>query len=976
MDERWREVERIYLAALEREKSARRAFLAEACAGDESLRREVESLLAQDDQAGNFLESPAIDAAVERLVADGSLSGSSTPLELGAMVAHYRLTGKLGEGGMGEVYRARDTKLQRDVALKILPEAMARDAQRMARFEREAQVLASLNHPNIAAIYGLEESNGICALVMELVEGKTLAERIHGLAGADSRTVPVDEVLTIAKQIAEALEYAHERGVIHRDLKPANVKITPEGTVKVLDFGLAKVLSPQDSAAALDPANSPPLNAMATQEGMLLGTAAYMSPEQAKGQRADRRADIWAFGCVLYEMLAGKETFEGETMSDVLAAVIRAEPDWTAIPESTPPPIQSLVRRCLQKDHRQRLQAIGDARITIEEALTGADSVAAVYDRRRSAQEKSGPGRTRLQRIVPWVIAGLLAGASITVVVLWKLAAPVSQDIAASFYIPPPPNTAFAEFGFVAGPVVVSPDGRQLAFSATDASGVTRLYVRPLASDNAQAIAGTEDATRPFWSPDGSFLGFFADQKLKTVNLANKNVVALADASCPDIGGVWSPSGTILFAPRCHGPLDGIPSSGGTPSPVTNPGSGKEVLGSPFFLPDGQRFLYMSTSGPSAPGSIWMGSLSSSERKLVLKGASSPEFASGYLMFLRDNRVFAQTFDPSTGVLTGEARAIADAQAFSVSTNGVLAYQGGSLEGRLEWFDRRGNPLGSVGPVAEYQAAKISPDGTHVLADVVNPQSKSWDIWSYPAAGGPGTRLTFQPGVKAFAVWSPNGKYIAYSCQPGGKEGICRKPADGSGAEETLTTFGAGVSRVNVVDWSPDGHYLTFDEFVTGAQGSEDWILPLLGNHKPFRVTAVSAGEYDGHFSPDGRWLAYFSFETGRPQIYVVPFPGPGGKFQISQNGGWLVRWDKKGHLYFLSLGNRLMEADLATSAASLHVIAIRSLFQMSLPSFAASFFDVSANGNRFLVITSADPSASQSIGVLLNWPSKLKGNE
>jgi serine/threonine protein kinase len=988
MDEHWQEIERIYHAARELDKSARAEFLAKACGGDPALRREVESLLAQADEAGSFLETPAIEVAAESLAMEKQLSGPAKPaLEPGAMVAHYRLAGKLGEGGMGEVYRARDTKLQRDVALKILPQAMVHDAERMARFKREAQVLASLNHPNIAAIHGLEESNGIHALVMELAEGETLGDHISVAAGlsparaglkagstTDGRRSPMttDEALPIAKQIAEALEYAHEHGVIHRDLKPANVKITPEGTVKVLDFGLAKVMSPQDSSTAMDPNISPSLSALATQIGMLLGTAAYMSPEQAKGQRVDRRCDIWAFGCVLFEMLSGRKAFEGETISDVLASVIKSGPNWNVLPNTTPASLQLLIRRCLVKDPKQRLRDIGDARIAIEEALSShAEELSALPTGSAMQHE---PKRLPY-RALPWAVAGLLAVVLMTVVALWKFSTPAPQDFPVSLYIPPPPNTTLHEFGFSAGPVAVSPDGRQLAFSATDDSGVTKLYVRPLASDAAQAVAGTKDAARPFWSPDGGSLGFFADQKLKKVNLANGNVEVLADTSCPD-GGAWSPDGTIVFKPRCQEPLNEIPSSGGSPSPATKLGSGESGHGSPAFLPDGRHFLFVSSSSSSTPSSIWMASLGSIERKQVLKSAHLPQFSSGHLLFLRDNRVFAQSFNPSTGLLAGEARAIADAQAFSVSTNGVLAYQGGTMQGRLEWFDRSGNPLGGVGPVAEYQAAKISPDGTHILADVVDRTSNSWDLWSYPAAGGPGTRLTFGPGPKNFSVWSPDGKYIAYSCQPDGKAGICRKPADGSGKEETLFAFGAGVSHVNVVDWSTDGRYISFNEFGTGDPGVGTWILPLSGGRKPFQVAAVSAAQYDGGFSPDGRWLAYFSYEAGRPEVYVVPFPGPGGKFQISQNGGWLARWDKKGHLYILTMGNRLMEADLATSGASLQVKALHPLFQLSLPSYPDPLFDVTADGSRFLVITSADPNASRSVGVLLDWESRLKGKE
>jgi eukaryotic-like serine/threonine-protein kinase len=881
-------------------------------------------------------------------------------LNSGSRLGSYEIHAAIGAGGMGEVYRARDAKLGRDVALKVLPEAFARDAERMARFQREAKVLASLNHSNIASIYGLEDSGATHALVMELVEGPTLADRIT------QGPISIDEALRIAKQICEALEYAHERGIVHRDLKPANVKVTTDDVVKVLDFGLAKAI--EGDASSMDMANSPTISRMATMQGVLLGTAAYMSPEQAKAKPVDRRADIWAFGCVLYEMLTGTMAFNGETVTDTLAAVIKEEPDWSQLPSTTPTRVRVLLQRCFQKDPKQRLQAIGDARISIDEVLSGkAPEPSSV-----AAAPASAPV---WRRALPWV-GGALAGSLVAGLVIWKFAAPAPQAFPVLSYIPPPQNTTFRDFGFSPGPVVVSPDGRQLAFSATDEDGITKLYLRPLDAGKAQAIAGTEDAGAPFWSPDGGSLGFFADQKLKTVNLANGNVQVLGDASCA-LGGAWSSSGTILFAPNCAGPLDKIPSSGGKPSPATALESEETAQESPAFLPDGLHFLYVSACpyAGTCSSSVWIDSLGSSEQKLVLKDATSPRFASGHLLFIRDNRVFAQAFDPAADKLSGEATAVAEALNYSVSATGVLAYQGGTLKGRMEWFDRSGNLLGSVGPVAEYLSVGLSPDGKRILAEVDDPQSNSSDLWLYPASGGVGTRLTFGPGNKEFAVWSPDGKYIAYTCQPDGKPGICRKLANGSGTEDKVFTFGSGISEPLVVDWSPDGRYLSLNEKVTKALRTETVILPLFGDGKPFQVASVRTQQYGGAFSPDGHWLAYFSYESGRPEVYVVPFPGPGGKFQISQNGGWNEKWDKKGHLYFLSIGNRLMEADMTTSGGSVLLKAIQPLFQLSLPSFADPIVDVSADGSRFLVITSSDPNASRSIGLLLDWQGKLEDN-
>jgi Tol biopolymer transport system component len=918
-----------------------------------------------------------------RCVWPGCIIAPTMALVKGSRLGPYEVLDALGAGGMGEVYRARDTKLGREVALKVLPEEFAADAERMGRFEREAKLLASLNHPNIATIHGMEESGEVRALVMELVPGQTLAELLMTSAGTPGRVMPLDEALPIAKQIADGLEFAHERGIVHRDLKPANVKVTPDGVVKILDFGLAKAL--EGDTTAKDPSSSPTMSRLATQAGIILGTASYMSPEQAKGKTVDRRADIWAFGCVLHEMLSGRKPFEGETVTDILAGVVRAEPDWTALPADVASRIRDLLRRCLEKDAKQRLRDIGEARITIEEVISG-DTGASQEPARGEAAPGHDPSR---RRAVAWAVAGLLAGALIASLLFWKFATSAPEMSPVLAYIPPPPNTTFRDFGFGAGPVVVSPDGKQLAFSATDENGVTKLWVRPLASDKAQAIAGTEDAASPFWSPDGRSLGFFADENLKTVNLANGNVQALADARCYGAGGAWSADGTVLFTPRCTGPLNRISPAGGKPVPATKIESGEIGQQTPAFLPDGRHFLYVSESPSDSSPSIWMGSLGSSDPKLVLEGASSPEFVDGDLLFTRDNRVFAQPFDPATGKLAGEARVLAQAQSYSASSE-VLAFQGGTQSGRMEWFDRSGNPLGSVGPVAVYDSVRISPGGerilaevdnprgARILAEVDNPESNSSDLWSYPASGGVGTRLTFGPGRKSFPVWSPDGKYIAYECQPDGKQGICRKPANGSGAEERLFTFGNGMSRNigGVIDWSPDGRYLSFNENVTKTSFTELSVLPLFGDRKPFQPAAVSASQYDGVFSPDGRWIEYFSYESGRPEVYVVPFPGPGGKFQISQNGGWNCAWDKKGNLYYMSMGNRLMEAELTTAGGSVQVKAIHPLFQLNIPSFKDRFFDVSADGSRFLVVTSPDPNASRTIGTLLNWQSKLKGNK
>ncbi|MGH9704613.1 MAG: protein kinase domain-containing protein, partial [Candidatus Acidiferrales bacterium] len=711
--------------------------------------------------------------------------------------------------------------------------------------------------------------------------------------------------------------------------------------------------------------SSPTISRMATQAGLILGTAAYMSPEQAKGKSVDRRADIWAFGCVLFEKLSGKQTFGGETTTDILAAVVRGEPDWKQLPGAVPQQVRNLLERCLKKEPKQRLQSMGDARIAIEEILAGEETPEIL---KPSIFKRFG-----ISERIAWLLFLALSLVDIGFAVWGQLRRSPQEGLPVLAYIPPPPGTSFRAFGFSAGPVAVSPDGARLAFSATDQNGVTKLWIRPLGSSESAAVSGTDDAAAPFWSPDSRSVAFFADSKLKSVELDNGNIQVLSDTTCTNSNGAWGKGGTILYTPHCQGPLNQISSSGGMPHPVTKFEEGEFRYESPAFLPDGKHFVF-ATSDKDHVHTIWAASLDSTEKKLVLKDADSPEYSSGYLLFVGSGkRVFAQQFDPGSSKLSGSAIALAESTEYSVSTNGVLAYQGGSDRGRMEWYDRSGNPIGTVGQPGLYYSAKISPDGTRVLANNGDVNSRASDLWVFPASGDVGTRLTFGPGSKAWAVWSPDGKYVGYSCFPGGKTGLCRKPADGSGAEEVLYTLNDDANNAAVVDWSPDGRYLCFDEHSVKNSLWQNWSLPLSGDRKPFQAAPAAADQFDGNFSPDGRWLAYFSYESGRPEAYVVPFPGPGGKFQISQSGGWLTRWDTKNRLYFLTMGNRLMEADLSVNEKSLQVKSIRPLFQLTVPSFEAPFFDVSPDGNRFLVITAADPNASQSITVLLNWEPKLK---
>ncbi|HXH51111.1 MAG TPA: protein kinase, partial [Terriglobia bacterium] len=909
--ERWREIERLCHAALEQDASARAEFLAKACAGDDDLRREVESLLRQAEPASSFLEKPAIEMATVVLAKEKQLSDPSKPtLERGTLIAHYRLTGKIGEGGMGEVYRAHDTKLQRDVALKILPQIMAQDAERMARFEREAQVLASLNHPNIAAIHGLEESNGIDALVMELVEGETLAERISVAAGfspagaalkagattREPRGLPYDDALPIAKQIAEALEYAHERGIIHRDLKPANVKITPEGTVKVLDFGLAKVLG-GTGVSPVHGQDAHATTASMTEPGTLLGTAAYMSPEQAKGLRVDRRCDIWAFGCVLYEMLAGKKAFEGETISDVLASVIKSDPEWEAIPETTPPSIQRLIRRCLIKDPKQRLRDIGDARITIEETI-GGTGVSPVENHGQDAHA------TRpLRRALPWALVGLVSVALIAVVFLWRSATPPPQPVM-RFTVAPPENATLPDEGEMS----LSTDGRRLAFVAkAGPNAPTVLWIRSLDALTARPIQGTDGANGPFWSPDGNYLGFYSNGKLEKVAVSGGPPQTLCDAD--GWGATWNKSGVIVFTNR--GRLFRVPETGGTPTLVAAPDRARheDHYQRPRFLPDGRHFLFLIDSASSAAGSrfsIGIGSLDSREvERLSATGSNAVYVPPGYLLYLNHARLMARPFDARELKFTGQAVPIVEGRGmgglggygrFAVSRAGVLAYRTGADAplSQMVWVNRQGKKLGTVGEPGVYLGPAISPDGAQLAVGRGEPDNS--DIWVYDLKRGTASRLTFNPAFDGGPVWSADGNQIFFTSSRRGEADIYQKSANGMGGTQPVYVSRQRFKGMN--DLSRDGHYAIYGS----GPGTELWILPLFGRKIPSEFIQGNFRAYQARISPNGQYVAYTSNETGRSEVFVQTFPQHRGKWQFSTGGGTEPRWRGDGkELFYLN---------------------------------------------------------------------------
>jgi Tol biopolymer transport system component len=748
--ERWQKIEQLYHAALEREESQRAAYLHEVCAGDDALRREVESLLAQEKRRDGFLESPAMEVAARAMAKDSPQSLK------GQQLGSYKIVSLVGAGGMGEVYQAHDTKLGRDVAIKVLPAAFVHDVDRLARFQREARMLAALNHPNIATIHGLEQSDGVHYLVMELVPGHTLAERVS------SGGLKIEEALKLGVQITEALEAAHEKGVIHRDLKPANVKVTPDGRVKVLDFGLAKAFA---GDFGQDLSSAATLSAMGTEEGMVLGTPAYMSPEQARAKPVDKRTDIWAFGCVLYELLTGKRAFRGETVSDTIAAVLEREPNWGALPPATPAKIRDLLRRCLQKESQHRLRDIGDARIEIEEA----SAAPAMPEPAATLKGVRVLGRRAL--IVG--VGALLLVAIVTGLAIWNLKpAPTAPPKPVSrFTITLPPGEQLSAQDYAA--MALSPDGTHLAYVATQ-GGTQQLYLRAMDSLEAtKPIPGTEGAVSPFFSPDGQWLGFFARGKLKKVSVSRGSALTLGDAKNPR-GGSWGGQGTIAFAPAAVSVLQQVSDTGDTLQPLTHLEKGENSHRWPEFLPGGKAVLF--AAGTSAANwsnaQVVVQPAGTGERRNLIQAGMYPRYApSGHLVYAQGGSLMAVPFDPQRLAITGAAvpvvegvlQSTANGNAqYTFSATGSLVYVSGGVQAtqlRLVWVSRNGAEQPLAAPARTYQIPRLSPDGRRIAVGIAEQESQTW---LYDLSREALTRLTSEGNSNQAPAWTPDGKRIAF----------------------------------------------------------------------------------------------------------------------------------------------------------------------------------------------------------------------
>ncbi len=881
---------------------------------------------------------------------------------VGTTISHYKVIEKIGQGGMGEVYRAEDTNLSREVAIKVLPEQFTQDPQRLARFEREAKLLASLNHPNIAAIHSFEHADDVHFLVLELVPGETLQERVA------KGPLPVEETLEVCRQIAEGVEAAHEKGVIHRDLKPANVKVTPEGKVKILDFGLAKAF--EEETPVSDISQSPTLTQEMTQAGVILGTAAYMSPEQAKGEPVDKRADIFAFGCVLYELLTGKRTFDGKTITETLGAIIHKEPDWAALPRTTPWRIRELLRRCLTKDAHDRLRDIANVRVEIKIALTEPTTVSPT-----GVVSTAQPALWRT--IVPWSIAVAAVVIAISIA-FWRSPQPLS-----------PPSTRFAITPSLAAlantqgsDLAISAEGRHVLYKANTERGI-QLYLHSLDDLVDRPIPGTDrtDALgSPFFSPDGKSVAFFEGGKLKKVSLAGGSPITLCDAAGFLLSGSWGPDDTIVFSGGTD--LYRVSASGGEPEILATPDLDKGETGysAPHILPGGKGVLFNLAPGPAGVFSrqIAVLSLEGEKQKILIEDGRQAKYletghlvyeqaATGNLMAVRfDLDTFEVMGDP-VPVLQGVRQSPPGQVDYALSEKGTLVYvPQQQYEQSLVWVDRKGTESLITQEELSFGSPRISPDGKQVALAIAGEGTQN--IWIYDLEGESLRRLTFGSG--SVETWSPDGKWIIFQrVDEDGRRTISRKLADGSGPVEQLTV---PVSRGQQPhSLTPDGRILAF-----GGGDGDIWMLPMEGDREPQRFITSPNNECCEKFSPDGKWLAYVSDELGLDQVYVGPFPNPTDvKWLVSEEGGGQPVWSPDGTELFYRNGDRMVAVSVQTEPTFRRgrpEVLFEGTYVSSRFISGYQYYDISRDGQRFLMIKAEEGSTAQ-INVVLNWFEELK---
>ncbi|CAN5852268.1 hypothetical protein BH24ACI5_BH24ACI5_10210 [soil metagenome] len=971
--ERWRHITEIFHATLARDPERREAFLGEACGADPALRREIESLLAAHHSAGAFGDTP--------------VAVPGPQLEPGTWLGPYRIDSLLGVGGMGEVYRAHDPRLGRAVAIKILPSDIPSHPERLARFEREARLLASLNHPHIGAIYGVEESNVGRALVMELVEGEDLAERLA------RGPIPLVEALPIARQIAEALEAAHEQGIIHRDLKPANIKVREDGTVKVLDFGLAKALDAASSASTTA-TGSPTLSAEMMPSGAIMGTAAYLSPEQAHRKAATKRSDIWAFGVVFCEMLTGTPLYTGESAAQTLADLMGREADVSALPATTPTAMRALIERCLTRDPRNRLQAIGEARIAIERALAQPVTDIPVRAQSGTAGTARYAPRASRQPVLPWALVLALGGVGLMWWAPWRTApSPVplllAMELGVDASLPIGRHDVLA----------ISPDGRVVAFVAWKSPDATpQLYVRrldELDKPQSTALQGTDGAQGPFFSPDGQQIAFFAGGKLRRIAAAGGTPVTVCDVP-NGRGGAWGENGRIVFAPDV-GPgvaLWHVPSEGGEAEPLVALAADEWGQRYPQVLPDGRGVLY---TAPDRPGGANNANLvvqpfPSGARKVILRGGYHGRYlASGHLVYLHGGVLFAAPFDLDRLQQTGPATSVIDAVTsnmhtgsahFAASETGTLVYSPGpTIEdgAQIQWIDRAGNPTPLWATPTNWFNIHLSPDGRRLAMDVFSGPTS--DIWIYDSVRGTATPLTRHSAEDMKAVWTPDGRGVVFnSNRDNSALNLYWQRADGTGEAHRLTE---SKSSQWPVSWHPGGRLLAVEE-ENAQTGWDLTMIPMEGDNASGWKAGTPAvflnsrfAEKEPNFSPDGRWVAYQSNETGRDEVYVRPLHGRGDGWQISTGGGNFPTWSRTRRELFYGFRGQLMVAAYAVEGD-----AFRAEMPRAVPNGQyddhnpARMFDLHPDGERFAVAPAAhreDGTKRDRVVVILNFFDELR---
>jgi serine/threonine-protein kinase len=944
----WERVKELFQLAIERGPDERHTFLEQVCSGDRALRQQVESLLAAHQEAGAFAERPALEMLAEAPPAN----------------VEYQILAPLGAGGMGEVFRARDVSLGRDVAIKILPPRFVESPERLSRFEREARMLASLNHPNICGIYGLTDINGAPALVLELIDGPTLAERLQQ-SNSGARRLGLKEALTIARDIGRALEAAHEKGIVHRDLKPANIKITPDGVVKVLDFGLAK--ANVESPRLADDAVGSAMPACESRDGVLLGTAAYMSPEQARGEPTDKRTDIWSFGCVLYEMIAGRRAVQGSTVSNTLAAIAESEPEWNEIPRSLSPNVERLLRRCLEKDAKRRLRDIGDAGFELDEAIASFDGTNTVVTDRRGARAA--------RRAWAWSLAAAVAlGASLAL--LWPreaTRAPASElrRVNAEFGT----DAALVTFQFGQGSaIILSPDGSTLAFVARARDGAARqIYLRRLNELRAVPLSGTDGALNPFFSPDGQWIAYFADGKLKKVPTAGGGAVTISAVPPNHRGGAWGENGMIAFSPdREHAPLWQVSSSGGEPVPLTSLGENEITQRWPQILPGGKAVLF--TGNDRADGfqqaNVVVQSLPTGQRKVLVRGGAyhGRYLASGHLVYMHNATLFAAPFDLDRLEITGPAVPVLEgatvntpvgAAEIAFSDTGTMAYLPAPekvnydmIEAPIEWMDRRGTTKPLRAMSARWLYPRFAANGRQLAFSLFD--GTQYDVSVYDWSRDELTRLTFDPAGDIYPVWTPDSRRIVFRSNRDNRAGnLYWQRVDNTGEVQRLTTAERGHTPGS---WHPNGRVLAFSEVDPRTGETSIMMLRLDGDEpsgwRPADPVRFVKDAESPMFSPDGRWLAYTSKSSANvgTEVFVSPFPGPGGPWQVSISGGANPVWSStKPELFYGAPDNRIMVTSYSAPGGSFRAEKPRVLSDTQfMPRPVGRSFDVHPDGDRF----------------------------